>query len=852
MDGSLTKQQHDKQHAQYTLFDAVRSGDGNKIEMLLSSNSSSVNDKDERGRTPLSHAAENGRTDTCILLIYRGASLDEKDKYGRTPLSYAAGKNCTDTCALLIDYGASLDVKDKFGQTPLSHAAMFNGRPDTCALLIDCGASLDVKDNSGHTPLSYAVMKGHADTCALLLDRSPLLDKKRGRGGELLWLAAKNDHINTCTLLIDRGVSLDVKDYNGQTLLLWAVINGRTDIRTLLIDRGVSLDEKDKCGQTPLLWAAKNDRIDICALLLKQGAALEVKDNYRQTPLSYAAAKGHLAVVTLLLNEGASVNGTAIRNESSRGCETCLTLAGRAGHMKIFENLIKAGAYVNVRAPDGETPLISISRWDYAPGVQLLLKNIQVKFNNQLIEEIRLLPDTLEAMDKLCRNTFEFEKMHTQVMNRLHDILTQLEHQGGLGLDSDALTTFITISFRFCRLLFRCERMERPLSRFTASRVILRSAKGFNEELDHFVRLQNLVLNDANWKHQWPQDEMKIPQCICDKLSDDELRLHGVDNNEKFDTSVLLEHETRNVKENNDSERYELVQEVKTRFLRVCEIEAPIVPDWFISPDDVEYNKWNAVIKYGENLLYDGKWLRTEVTIAVPNVNVGTFQEAASRWHSLNHPRVRKLFGASHLGRKPFFVCESGTRVLDVLADKSKQHFTWKYLHEAALGLQYLHQRNIVHGDLRCQNIIVGSDDKAKLAGFGEHYVDGSRNRMESDQRFWKALESYKSASQASDIYALGMCIVEAITLSRPWGSTDKYILCWKVQKGELPPRPEALNDDQWDLITKMCTFKPAERVRIAFVVHQLNKFAIQRSSSSPSSEKDSTEVRDSSYSNLF
>ncbi|KAE9261383.1 hypothetical protein PF008_g32864, partial [Phytophthora fragariae] len=47
----------------------------------------------------------------------------------------------------------------------------------------------------------------------------------------------------------------------------------------------------------------------------------------------------------------------------------------------------------------------------------------------------------------------------------------------------------------------------------------------------------------------------------------------------------------------------------------------------------------------------------------------------------------------------------------------------WLKLLEAAFGVQYLHARGVVHGDLKGNNIVIGGDLKAKVTDFGLSFV---------------------------------------------------------------------------------------------------------------------------------
>ncbi|KAE9356758.1 hypothetical protein PF008_g3454 [Phytophthora fragariae] len=184
---------------------------------------------------------------------------------------------------------------------------------------------------------------------------------------------------------------------------------------------------------------------------------------------------------------------------------------------------------------------------------------------------------------------------------------------------------------------------------------------------------------------------------------------------------------------------------------------------------------------------FRAKWLGVDAVVKLfrPSVFKMSFEEEIRLSLQLRHPNVLKTYGGfDGIPQLLFLVYEYASKgsLIEYVRSTQFNDFTmWKYLHEAALGLEYLHERKIIHSDLRCSNILIGSDGMAKVSNFG-----ASRPKERSDDCFsghgaserWHSPEALKGKSPPtfeSDVYSLGMCILEASTKKMPWSTREYY-----------------------------------------------------------------------------
>ena len=110
--------------------------------------------------------------------------------------------------------------------------------------------------------------------------------------------------------------------------------------------------------------------------------------------------------------------------------------------------------------------------------------------------------------------------------------------------------------------------------------------------------------------------------------------------------------------------------------------------------------------------------------------------------------------------------------------------------HGIALGLQYLHSKNILHRDLKSPNVLIDESNNIKLTDFNlSKYMDATMqsSSVAAMNPRWLAPELLDGvpASAESDIFSLGVVLWELLTMQVPWEGANPWVIVEKIRKGE-------------------------------------------------------------------
>ncbi|KAJ7452387.1 ste11-like protein [Mycena galericulata] len=128
-------------------------------------------------------------------------------------------------------------------------------------------------------------------------------------------------------------------------------------------------------------------------------------------------------------------------------------------------------------------------------------------------------------------------------------------------------------------------------------------------------------------------------------------------------------------------------------------------------------------------------------------------------------------------------------------------------------GLNYLHERDIIHRDIKGANILVDNKGGIKISDFGiskkveDNLLTGNRMHRPSLQGsvFWMAPEVVKQSghTRKADIWSVGCLVVEMLTGEHPWATLTQMQAIFKIGSSAKPTIPSDISSDAQDFLLR-------------------------------------------------
>ncbi|XP_052202511.1 uncharacterized protein LOC127808147 isoform X2 [Diospyros lotus] len=232
--------------------------------------------------------------------------------------------------------------------------------------------------------------------------------------------------------------------------------------------------------------------------------------------------------------------------------------------------------------------------------------------------------------------------------------------------------------------------------------------------------------------------------------------------------------------------------------------------------------------------VYHGKWRGSDVAIKRIKKTCFTGQSSEQErlslefWREadilskLHHPNVVAFYGVVQdgpgetLATVTEFMVNGSLRHVLLRKDRQLNHCKRLIIAmDAAFGMEYLHSRNIVHFDLKCDNLLVNLKDPSrpicKVGDFGLSKI--KRNTLVTGgvrgTLPWMAPEllngTSSKVSEKVDVFSFGIVLWEILTGEEPYANMHYGAIIGGIVSNTLRPPLPSPCDPEWKFLMEQC-----------------------------------------------
>ena len=258
-----------------------------------------------------------------------------------------------------------------------------------------------------------------------------------------------------------------------------------------------------------------------------------------------------------------------------------------------------------------------------------------------------------------------------------------------------------------------------------------------------------------------------------------------------------------------------------------------------LQPDDMLADRYRYIKKIGKGafgsvFLVEDMMINEEIILKFLNTQFVTDESIIKRFiyelrfaRKITHPNVIRIydmvsFGKAHAISMEYFRSHTlsaevkDKKPMDI--ERAKQ-FTF----DVCSGMESAHAANVVHRDLKPNNILINDDSIVKIVDFGVAAATQSTDTKLTKTGLLVGTPTYmapeqvlgKEVDERTDIYSLGVIMYEMLTGRPPYSGKDSMSIMYQHVQGKaakISEKNEEVPEELCDLVSKCMSVKSDHR----------------------------------------